>query len=366
MTISFARPAKYLYCVPVFFRYRLSRRFGLTPPLPVSLTLCISYKCNSRCKTCFMWEHPPAQELSISEWEKILRSLGRSPLWVTIGGGEPFLSESLVAIVRFIAAHNRPIAINIPTNCLLPEAVEHKMREILASCRHTGIIVNMSLDNTGDKHDRIRGVEGNFEKFQDCYRRLRALQEKHGNLFIGFNTTISKFNVADCPEIFAFVKAAAPDSYITEIADERQELHNFGSGLQPAREDYYKAIALFRKQFARKQARFIPRLIQGMRYRYYKYVEDVLAAQEELLPCYAGIASAYIDSSGGVWPCCRMKPASLGNLKDFGCDFPRAWKSKAAADTRREIKGSRCRCFTANNFYTNCILSPFKAFARWR
>jgi len=357
--------AEYLRCASLFVRHKALSCFPAYAPLPASLTLCLSYKCNSRCKTCFIWQHPPGEELSLGEWEKVLKSLGRAPSWITISGGEPFLCDSLVAFVKLVCDYNRPLVINIPTNCLLPEQIKQKTHDMLNCCFRTRLIVNMSLDNVGVEHDIIRGVEGNFVKFQECYRLLSGLKKSYPHLIIGVNTIISKFNINDLPRIISFVDDIAPDSFVAEIADEREELHNVGEGLRPGGAASFEAVGLLRDYSRKKSAQSLAGLIRNMRYRYYTFVKYSLLNGREVFSCRAGTVSAYIDASGTIWPCCRMKRLPLGSLRDYDYDFRKAWRSGSAVSARRAVRQTRCRCLTANNFYTNFVMAPFRSLIRY-
>ncbi|MCP4534768.1 MAG: radical SAM protein, partial [Delftia sp.] len=65
----------------------------------MNLTLSLTYRCNSRCATCNVWKRE-ADELTLDEWERVLRSLGHTPYWITVSGGEPLLRPDAVEIIR--------------------------------------------------------------------------------------------------------------------------------------------------------------------------------------------------------------------------------------------------------------------------
>ncbi|HVO85480.1 MAG TPA: radical SAM protein, partial [Syntrophobacteria bacterium] len=153
----------------------LFRSIGRPKPLPMSLTVSITSACNSRCKTCRIYETRYAQ-MTVAEYEHVFRSLGRAPVWVTLSGGEPFLREDLPEICAALYSHCRPAVINIPTNGILCDKIASTVRTISTSCPGAKIIVNLSLDAIGDMHDEIRGVRGNFDKALKTYRSLKGLQ----------------------------------------------------------------------------------------------------------------------------------------------------------------------------------------------
>ncbi len=353
--------------------YWASRRLpgGWPRSLPMNLTLSLTYRCNSRCATCNVWRRRPerrpepvegpvegrqAEELTVGEWDKVLRSLGRAPYWVTVSGGEPLLRKDAVEIIGLAYEHCRPAIINIPTNGFLPKRIARAVGEVTAACPRTDVVVNLSLDGWGEDHDHIRGAPGNFERAMETYRRLRALEAP--NLTLGVHTVVSRFNAQMVPALYTRVQEElAPDSYITEIAEERVELGTVGADITPTPEAYKETI----EQVMALQSRHPPSGLGGVvwafRRRYYRLVQRWLRERRQVVPCYAGWASAQVAPDGDVWFCC-VRAESVGNLRDAGYDFRRVWWSEQAQALRDEIRAGRCDCPLANAAYTNLLLHP--------
>ena len=223
--------------VPLF---KLYRQFGWPRMLPLNLTLSPSPKCNSRCLTCNIWmkrEH----ELTLKEWDKVLASLDQNPYWFTISGGEPFMYPQVVELTQSAYEHCRPGVINIPTNGISP-SIPEKVERIARSCPKSRVIINLSLDGVGQKHDIIRGVPGNFEQFEQRLEELLSLRYQLNNLTIGIHSVVSVFNVDHLDEIIAYADQAGADQFITEIAEPRVELDTVGLPIMPSAESYAKAI----------------------------------------------------------------------------------------------------------------------------
>src|SRR5260370_39474711 len=100
-------------------------------------------------------------ELTIDEWDKVLASLGRTPYWFTISGGEPLMYPHVVELAQLVYQHCRPGVINIPTNAILP-FIPDRVERIAKSCPESQLIINLSLDGVGAKHDNIFAIPGNF------------------------------------------------------------------------------------------------------------------------------------------------------------------------------------------------------------
>ncbi|MEA2038375.1 MAG: radical SAM protein, partial [Thermodesulfobacteriota bacterium] len=333
-----------LKVIPMIPSYYLFRLMGWPRKLPMNITLSISFRCNSYCKTCNIFKKS-SDELTLREWQKVFHSLGKTPVWVTISGGEPFLREDLPALVKSLYDICRPSIINIPTNGLLSHRIPGYVDEIARHCSKTRIVINLSIDEIGERHDEIRGVQGNFAKVMETFTALRELRSD--NLTIGFHTVISKFNVNRMPDIYGHLLSCKPDSYITEIAEERKELDTVGSNIAPSYEAYVKAVDFLTRNPKRVAFNRMGKIARAFRSEYYQRVKQILKEKRQVIPCYAGFASAQIAPDGDVWACCT-RAESMGNVKRNGYDFKRVWFSKKADQLRESIKKGRCYCPLAN------------------
>jgi MoaA/NifB/PqqE/SkfB family radical SAM enzyme len=333
--------------------YRFYRKFGFPWLLPINFTISLTYRCNSRCKTCNVYTRK-SEELSIDEYEKIFLSIGRSPYWVTFSGGEPFLKQCIADICIKVYEICKPKIINIPTNGILTERIEKEVRCILNACPDTTIIINLSIDAIGHKHDEIRGAKGSFERVMETYRRLKTIPNR--NLTVGIHTVISKHNVKEIPYIYTQLKKLDPDSYITEIAEQRVELLTEKTDISPSLTDYSTAVDFITEDMKGWNMKGISNITRAFRTSYYKLVKDILREDRMFLPCYAGYASCQITPDGDVWACC-IKAEVMGNLREADYDFKKVWFSEKARKVRKEIKERKCFCTLANTSYTNKLFS---------
>ncbi len=351
--------------VSTIARYKLARSINLKPPLPINLTVSVTNKCNSRCKTCFIWKLSNEnseliqEEFKTWEFERTFQSIGKEPVWFTLSGGEPFLRNDIVEITQAVHECCSPYIINIPTNGLLPRITEDSTRKILERCDDVQLIVNLSLDGIGGKHDEIRGIKGNFDRCMDTFQRLKRLKAEFGNFHVGIHSVISRYNIDAVLELYDFVRKLDPDSYITEVAEERTELFNIKSGITPDPNSYAKTVdalsGRIRNDYLKSKG-FIYRVTQALRLTYYDIVAQELSRREQIVPCYAGYASCQITPQGEVWPCCVLGyDKSMGNLRENDYDFRKIWFSKKADEIREHIRGKNCACPLANAHYTNII-----------
>lgn len=320
----------------------------------MNLTVSVTNRCNSRCKTCRIHQKANTRELALGEWDRTSRAIGKDVFWITFSGGEPFLRNDLAELVCLFYTSCRPSIINIPTNGLLTDHIPDVVERIAVFCTEARIVVNLSIDDVGRKHDRIRGVAGNYERVLETYRRLKRLTL--GNLSVGIHTVISRFNVGNFKDIYQTITGLHCDSYITEIAEERAELDTIGSDIAPKYEEYSNAIDFLVKEARASNSKGMGVVTRAFRTEYYEMAKAMIREQRQIIPCYAGFASAQIASDGEVWMCCT-KADSVGNLRDVSYDFRRVWFSEKARQLRQGIKRGECHCTLANVAYTNMLLN---------
>jgi MoaA/NifB/PqqE/SkfB family radical SAM enzyme len=335
--------------VPLF---KLYRRTGWPRLLPLNVTLSPSPKCNSRCLTCNIWMKRE-DELTIEEWDRVLASLGRAPYWFTISGGEPLMYPHVVELAQLVYRHCRPGVINIPSNAIL-RSIPERVERIARSCPESQIIVNLSLDGVGEKHDFIRGIARNFEKFEERLGQLLELRGRVPNLTVGIHSVISTFSVGHVDELIAYADRSGADQFITEIAEPRVELDTVGLPITPTAAQYAQVIDRLLAYVERKQYRGMARFTEALRIEYYKLVKRILDEKDQVIPCYAGWVSAQIYADGTVWPCC-VRADDLGNLRAHDYDFKRIWFGEKIREVRRSIAARECHCPLANASYTNML-----------
>ena len=341
--------------VPEMAPLKASHMTGRVLRLPVNITVSVSYRCNSRCKTCNVWLLPN-DDLTVPEWDRVFESLGRSPYWFTFSGGEPTLRKDLPEMVKSAYDHCRPGIINIPTNGIQHKVIPGRVEQVLQAAPKSEVIINLSLDAVGVKHDEVRGVRGNWAHAMKTYAGLKELKRQYKHLTVGVHTVISNFNIDSFPELCEYVsRELKPDSFITEIAEERVELDTVGLGITPTAERYTVAIDALLETLRDQRVSGLAEVTQAFRRQYYELVKRTLREQRQVIPCMAGVASAQIAPNGDVWTCC-IRAESMGNLREHDYDFRSVWTTGKGDQLRRSIKAGECFCPLANAAYTNMLL----------
>ncbi|MFZ2493598.1 MAG: radical SAM protein [Thermoanaerobaculia bacterium] len=320
-----------------YLRYLVDKR-GMQP---VYLILGLTYDCNSFCRTCFNWEQlrkNKEHELSFDEIRKTVESMGEM-LFVVMSGGEPFLRRDLPDICELLSTNNKVKQITIPTGAITSDLIARQVEKTVQRCPSTQIVVNLSIDHVGEKHDWIRGVPGNYERAKKTYSLLAALKEKYSNLTVNVHTCLCTYNVDDLDDLFVAVRrdfpsisfhsfemlrGDQPDKSIQPITTERYrevlpKLEAYWNGYKN-----YDGFLKFVKMYSRRMEL------------------AVLEQETQVRPCHAGTVSGVLDARGEVRMCELREP--VGNVRDTGYDFGKLWSSAAADEQRLSIRNKECHC----------------------
>ncbi|MGQ9598604.1 MAG: radical SAM/SPASM domain-containing protein [Anaerolineae bacterium] len=330
-------------------------RLGWPKLLPFSLVISLSFRCNSRCKTCGVWRRT-SDEMSAEEWRQVFAKLGRAPFYLTFTGGEPFLRTDLHEIVS-ASLECQPGIITIPTNGLLTDRILDHVDQICAAATSTQIGINLSIDGIGPEHDEIRQVPGNWVRALETWQGLKELQNKHKNLVLTVHTVVSKFNIHRIRDIVEGLEFLRPDSYITEVAEERVELDTMGWDITPTPHEYAPVADYLSARARSAHARGTARLTQAFRAQYYQVAKSILHQQTQVIPCQAGWASGHIAPNGDIWTCC-VRAEAVGNLHQTGYDLRPIWFEQEGQirRLRKSIAAKECACPMANASYPNMLL----------
>lgn len=336
--------------------YRASYATGAIKPLPINLTVSVTYSCPSRCLTCDIWQKK-VDDLSVDEYGRIFPTLEEVPIWVTISGGDQFVRRDLDEIVRLIKTQINPQIVNIPMNGIITERIHTLLPRIAHLTQGSQLVLNLSVDEIGPEHDRLRGAPGNWEKLLGVAELIRDLKKTYDHIVMGVHTVISTHNVERIPDIADEARRIfRPDSYITEVAENRVELKTMEKHITPDPADYRRATAHLKQAIAAQRSMNpVARLVQSLRLEYYELAARVLEEKRQVIDCYAGWASAHLAPDGNLWGCC-VRAETMGNLRDFGYDFRTVWRGPAADAFRASVRNKECACPLANASYTNLLL----------
>jgi Fe-coproporphyrin III synthase len=314
--------------------------------LPEFIIAFVTERCNLKCEHCFFWKEvdAPGGTMTPDEWRRVARQVG-SPAMIALTGGEPFLREDLDEIAVAFAEETRPLGLQITSNGFLPSRVEAMTRKILTGAPDLHLGVSISIDGPAPVHDRIRALQGSWERAAETLDRLARLRVSEPRLKLATGTVFCSENqdvVEDClleiqrrwqPNSMALILARGeprdPSLLKVDIARYKRAMeivHGYSVvGSNAPLAALGKAIG---RAVSREKVSVITRVAER---------------NEFVVPCVAGSFAGVIHSDGTVAPC-ELLTDRFGNLRDVDYDFRRLWQSERAQAFRRRIVEERCRC----------------------
>ena len=104
------------------------------------------------------------------------------------------------------------------------------------------------------------------------------------------------------PAIYEELSRWGPDSYITEMAENRVELSTMHKDISPSPDQYARAVDFLAGQMQKRRSRHpVARLVESLRLEYYELCKRYTVERAQIIPCYAGWASAHLAPDGNVW-----------------------------------------------------------------
>ena len=325
--------------------------------LPRYLILGMTNLCNSKCVTCFYWDHLNVNrhlELQLEEYDRALADLG-SLYSVVLTGGEPTLNRELPDITRILYHRHDATNVTMPTNSLIPEQVESIVARVLESRKdeRQTFTVGLSLDHLGERHDVIRGAPGNFPKVLETYQRLAALKKRSRGFTLNVQTVLASFNRDDLPEITEWVSANLPEINFHSFELLRPPFPD--SSIRPLTPEEYAESLKFLRPYWAKFDRYRP-ILRNLKVAAREAELETLREEKMVYPCDAGTISGVLNPEGTI-SLCEVQ-WEIGNIRDYGYSFKKAWFSDKAVEMRRRIAGRACWC-THSCFMTSSL--PFSA-----
>lgn len=313
-------------------------------------------RCNSRCATCFYWEHLNVNrqlEMTLEEYDRALSDLG-DLYSVVLTGGEPTLNRDLPEVTRILYRRHRASNVTIPTNALLPEQVEETALRVLEGRRNRRqtLTLGLSLDNLFEKHDEIRGAPGNFARLTEAYRLLAAVKRRRSGMILTVQTVLASFNADDLPAITEWVAGNFPEI----------DFHSFellrpphpDPAIRPLTAPEYAERLAFLKPYWERFDHYRP-ILRGVKIATRTAQLETLRQQRMVYPCRAGSISGVLSPEGTISLC--EGSWEVGNIRDFDYSFRRAWLSEKAQEMRGRIARRECWCTHA------CFLSSSLPFS---
>src|SRR5215471_1782197 len=259
----------------------------------MDLTVISTFRCNSKCQMCYIWQNPtdPREEISLETLSKLPSGFDN----LNISGGEPTLRKDLPDLVDLLRPKAR--ILEISSNGLHPERLVPIIR------KHPDVKIRFSLEGDEVTNNLIRGEDNGYAT---KIAGLRMLQQAGGR-DLGFAFVIQDENVDQLVAVYEMASAMG-----VELST--STLHNAWQ--------FYKNDNFFydRRGVARKVEALIVAMLRSSKpknwFRAYLnlgLIEKILG-HPRLLRCTAATDFAFIDPWADVWACNVRSDLLMGNL----------------------------------------------------
>ena len=283
----------------------------------MDLAVMLTYRCNSRCAMCHLWQHPTLPEEEITP--ALLAKLPKGFSTITLTGGEPTLRDDLEEIVDVL--HPKTRRLDIYTNGLQAEILE-KMAQKYPKTRFW-----VGMDGLLTKNDQIRGEQDGFSQKTELFGRFFAVGAKN----LGISVTIQDENCDKLTDLLRW-------SQKRDVCLSATALHN-GFQFHKIDNEPYN-----RMRTARATQQLAVELLASRRpqnwLRAYSLIGLMrkILGQPRLIRCTAGRDFVCLDPWGRLYACNVRPDLEMGDLT--AQSWRQIMRSPQAAAARTRV--ARC------------------------
>ncbi|MFH0729722.1 MAG: radical SAM protein [Pseudomonadota bacterium] len=304
----------------------------ISVPTVRDISFFTTYRCNSRCLNCCIWreESKPESKAEIDETQ--LGRLFDDPLFqrctgIGLAGGEPTISPFFWKLLEMLPADKQ---VTVTTNALS----SRRLITFLENCKHPEkYMIQVSVDGLAAVHDRIRGIEGSFEKAIHLLESLKLLRI---NRLLSFTINrLNYFQLRACYDLARELGArfSTRMAYCGGAYDNRENRDVFAyhpDELCAIDESLKKIIRGELENPEHSPAQLV--FLNG--------ITGYFKKERKALPCLAMETGLVIDPYGDVFPNCPAMMTSIGSLRNESLST--IWSGKEASMARQRISAHRC------------------------
>jgi MoaA/NifB/PqqE/SkfB family radical SAM enzyme len=287
---------------------------------PFLLSHLITTACNASCPYCY-WKSSREDELTTDEIIKLYGEARREGFFINaIWGGEPLLRSDLAAVAKF-SADLGFFTVVFTNGYLLAD--RHEFAE------YPDALI-LSLDDTEDRHDRLRGVEGLFERALDG---VAVVRKRHPKTYIAINCLLSRLNRGAAERVIHLGREIDLPVFFSPVLD------NADASFCPASEsppDLTAAGDTLAEEFA---------VVRGYKERGYRINTSYLCAdyfigKRRHYRCHWPKIRLDVSSRGDVGTC--LSSEGFGNIRDRS--LREILRSQSFKDRLAELRGCSRAC----------------------
>lgn len=331
--------------------------------IPREVLLAITYKCDSRCKTCGIWKkyqkdpEMADNELNLEEFKKFIRTNNELKV-IGITGGEPFSRKDLYDII--IHLDQKGYSTGCTTNAIDVVHIMKETQKILNTLSgQAPFYLQISVDGLGETHNYIRGIEGNFNNAVKLLKWCMEQSVKYSFFRVaGVSHTLTNSNHQHLDEFIKFFVGLGltheqisfrPVSYSSVYYGNTQNSETINNT-----QNILSVVELIRNKYSYYNKDLF---YKGM----INYLEN---PDKRTIKCYAGTTFCYIDPYWNVYPCIFLD-LCMGNLRDYDFDFESLLLDGKAKIAKERVRKSNCNCWTKCATVPSMNSDPYKLLSNY-
>ena len=318
---------------------------GLMSPLPLRYFFEITHKCNLFCPFCYIGKGRIKEEMTLSQWENIIKQIPRYSL-VTLVGGEPLTREDFCEILEMVSKRTFNKTHVVTNGILMNDKITDSF------IKNKLLLLSVSLDGFGENHDKYRDRAGIFNKITSNLDNLsEQCKKRNTNIMVDIKTIVLKENFDDIIRLYELATNKGFEYFSLSFLRNNNLKQNpnlkdtfgkeFYSQDYPTElyfdmEDFEKMYLELQKikKYSKTKIRFAPKFedenekIELNRIKKFFLDDREKPVQELYKPCLYPYSNIIINPVGDVYPCLSYR---MGNLNK---------------QTLKEIiNGKKCRFF---------------------
>ena len=311
--------------------------------LPVDCVIAVTYRCNSRCTMCDIWQIKDFPEFK----PEILSTLPASLRDINISGGEPFLRVDLPVIIRTLKHYCPAARMVISSNGFATELIVQQMTEILKIEPHIGVAI--SIDGVGEMHDEMRGIPGGFDR---AVATVRALQDLGmTNLRLGF--TIGDRNANHLSRVYDLSRELG-----VQFTHSFAQSSEFYFGGKQNTNTLRKDLIFDQYEYLIKKELKTWRIKNWLRAYYAFAMRDFILSHDQPLSGAPGRDFFFLDPAGRIYPSV-VHNVVLGDLNIIS-DFMAFWLSPDTNKIREQVDALRLPVWMMCTARTAMLRNPIR------
>lgn len=291
------------------------------------LTHEITNLCNSKCEMCNIWANKPNErELTTEQVIRFYSDPALSKLEDCIlTGGELFMRDDIVEVVKSIWAINGKTNITLSTNGILADKILGVAQSLYDL--NIPITYGISIDGIGQAHNSRRRVDNNFEIIdRQLIPGLKKISQHNPSLInIGIGHCLDDYGYDTFDDVKEYCEEKQigfmtqliedfdyylPEKKQTKTEGDWSQLHFVKKGFEGKNRLMKKDI------YDKKEDEYI-KMIEKLSPTVHHYrLINVLKGNESKYECTSFRNFFLLKYDGAVTPCLRFATTSLGNLHD--------------------------------------------------